>query len=155
MKLEFKKFFESIGGGSLLPSTWTGSSPSDTMSFAGRPNYLPDIDMALPPDGTITPAVKKIGIVKDFIYKSNPITVVLDDGTTLYFTYDEYKRIHGDLPIIPKLTRMEVEFQRLPTNLSDMPSKISACKAIFLGNRGQKELHKIKNMSSYPKIQLF
>lgn len=155
MKLEFKKFFESIGGGSFLPSTWTGSSPSDTMALAGRPNYLPDIDMALPPDGTVTPSLKKTGIVKDFIFNKNPITVILDDGTTLYFTYNEYKRIHGDLPIVPKLTRIEVEFQRLPTNLSDLPSKISACRATFLGDRGQKELYKIKNLSSYPKIQLF
>lgn len=155
MKLEFKKFFESIGGGSYLPSTWTGSGPSDTMSFAGRPNFLPDIDLVLPPEGTITPSLKKTGIVKDFIFNKNPITVILDDGTTLYFTYPEYKRIHGDLPIVPKLTKMEIEFQRLPTDLTPLPSKISACKATFLGDRGQKELHKIKNLSSYPKIQLF
>ena len=155
MKLEFKKFFESIGGGSFVPSTWTGSGPSDTMSFAGRTNFLPDIDMVLPPDGTITPSIKKIGIVKDFIYNTNPITVVLEDGTTLYFTLPEYKRIHGDLPIVPKLTRMEIEFQRLPTDMTPTPSQISVCKAIFTGDRGQKEYHKIKNMSNYPKSQLF
>ena len=155
MKLEFKKFFESIGGGSFVPSTWTGSGPADTMSFAGRTNFLPDIDMVLPPDGTITPSIKKIGIVKDFIYNTNPITVVLEDGTTLYFTYSEYKRIHGDLPIVPNLTRMEIEYQRLQTDMTPITYKISACKAIFTGDRGQKELYKIKNMSNYPKSQLF
>ena len=61
MKLEFKKFLESIGGGSFVPSTWTGSGPSDTLSYAGRTNFLPDIDMVLPPEGTV-PSIKKVNI---------------------------------------------------------------------------------------------
>ncbi len=156
MNLNFKEFFyENIGAGSMVSTSWSNSEAPDTMSFLGRPLHLPDIDIALPPEGTTSHELKKNGMVKHYIYNKDPITVILDDGTTLYFTYDEYKRIKGDLPIIPKLTRFEVIFQRLPTNLSPEPSKILACKSIFTGNSTQRKLHKIQTNNDYPSIQLF
>jgi hypothetical protein len=155
MILNFKQYFyESIGAGSMLQATWTGSQASDTMGLAGHPLNLPDIDIALPPEGTVTPELKKTGIVKEFIFNKDPITVILNDGTVLYFTYDEYKRIQGDLPLVPKLTRLEISFQTLPTSLSSIPSKINFCKAIFIGNNGQHKLHKINNSINYPNIRL-
>jgi hypothetical protein len=155
MILNFKKYFyESIGAGSMLPTTWTGSQASDTMGLTGHPLNLPEIDIALPPEGTVTPELKKSGIVKDFIFNKDPITVILDDGTVLYFTYDEYKRIQGDLPLVPKLTRLEISFQTLPTSLYSTPSKINFCKAIFTGSNGHRKLHKIQNSINYPNIRL-
>lgn len=156
MILNFKQFFnESIGAGSMVSTTWSGSEAPDTMGLKGKPLHLPDIDIALPPEGTVSHQIKKDGIVKHFIYNKDPITLVLSDGTTLYFTYDEYKRIKGDLPIVPKLTRIEVIFQRLPTDLSAIPSKILACKSVFVGNNSQRKIHNVKTNNDYPSIQLF
>ena len=155
MILNFKQYFqESMGAGPMVPATWSGSQVPDTMGLKGHPLHLPDIDIVLPPEGTVTPELKKIGFIKEFIYNKDPITVILDDGTTLYFTYDEYKRIQGDLPLVPKLTRLEVSFQTLPQSLYSTPSKINFCKAVFTGNNGQRKMHKIKNLSSYPNIRL-
>lgn len=156
MELKFKQFFyENIGAGSMIATTWSGSEAPDTMGLKGKPLNLPDIDIALPPEGTISHQIKKNGLVRQFIYNKDPITVILDDGTTLYFTYDEYKRIKGDKPIIPKLTNFEVIFQRLPTDLSPIPSKILACKSTFIGNNGQRKIHNIQTSNDYPSIQLF
>lgn len=155
MNLNFKLWLnENIGSGSMVSTSWTGSEAPDTMGLKGHPLHLPDIDIALPPEGTVTPELKKTGIVKKFIYNKDPITVILDDGSTLYFTYDEYKRIQGDLPLVPKFTRLEVSFQTLPQTLFATPSKINFCKATFLGNNGLRKIHNIKSLKNYPSIRL-
>ena len=156
MNLNFKNwFFENLGAGSMVSSTWDNSQASDTFNFAGRPLHLPDIDIALPPEGTLSHQIKKNGLVKHFIYHKDPITVILDDGTTLYFTYDEYKRIKGDMPIVPNLTRLEVIFQRIPTDLSPIPSKVLACKSIFTGDNTMRKIHRVETKNDYPSVQLF
>ena len=156
MNLKFKDFFyENIGAGSMVSASWSGSESPDNGGWQGSTLKMPGIDISLPPEGTVSHQLKKSGIVKHLIYNKDPITIILNDGTTLYFTYKEYNRIKGDLPIIPNLTNFEVIFQRLPTDMSSIPSKILACKSIFTGTNGQRKIHNIRTNNDHPSIQLF
>ncbi len=56
----------------------------------------------------------------------NPINIMLEDGTSLYLTWDEFKRIPGDKPEIGK--SLKVVFQRLSHDKTEKPSKIKYCK---------------------------
>ena len=66
----------------------------------------------------------KIDIIMD---KKNPIYVQLSDGSKLFFTYDEFKRIEGH----PQRGKtMVVTMQRLGHDQSDLPSQITKCQVI-------------------------
>jgi len=58
----FKKFIESMSlfPGAMVTSSDTGSQAVSTLGYTGRPNHLPDIDMAIN-DGILTfpPSQKK------------------------------------------------------------------------------------------------
>ncbi len=91
----------------------------ETLSnLIGKPLNLPGVSMEIP-------EMVKSGRVVIFEKHRNPIFVQLSDGTKLYFTYDELKR----LPEEPKIGKMMyVTFQRHPkTPLSDF-SKITNIK---------------------------
>ena len=133
VELNFKKFLESLGPGSMLPTNWTGSEADPTASMGGHPVFLPGIDLVANSDGIGVPEVSKQGRVKHIIFKKNPISIQLEDGTKLFLTYDQYKRIQGDLPIVPKHTEISVTFQRIPFDRTLNTSQISKCSAKFIG----------------------
>jgi len=118
--MNFKSFFtimEYLDGGSpvALPSSWTGSEQPDNMM--SQPVFLPSLDLGLP-------AVTKVGKIAILIKDKNPIMMQLEDGTQLFFSYDQFKRITGS----PALGRTAtVVFQRNITDRSKMPSQISTC----------------------------
>lgn len=81
---------------------------------------LPIIDIGLPK----IEKKSKIIFIND---KINPIFIQLKDGSKLFFTYDEFKRIEGT----PKLGKeVYMQMQRLSNDNSEVPSKIISCKII-------------------------
>lgn len=151
MKLSgFKNFVESIGGGSFLPTSWTGSEGDPTSALSGHPVFLPGIDVAIGSDNINIPAVHVNGVVKHFALKQNPIMIELDNGTKLAMTFDQYKNISGDLPIIPKYTKLFITFQRNPNDNTAATSKIEKCFAQFIGPDFLKASYKIKNDNQMP-----
>lgn len=81
---------------------------------------LPNLQLDLP---TIEKKAK-IEIVMD---KKNPISIQLSDGSKLFFTYDEYKRIEG----VPERGKtLIVTMQRHPLDKSNLPSKIIKCRVV-------------------------
>lgn len=83
-------------------------------------SFLPNIDVSLPE----VERRSKIKTVSDFC---NPISIMLDDGTKLFFSSDEYRRLHTK----PEIGRtMIVRFQRLPQDKSIQPSKITFCQIV-------------------------
>lgn len=133
IQLKFKNYLESLGSGSFLPTTWTNSEADPTMGLAGHPMFLPGLDFVMNNGEEGVPQTTKKAIVKHFLFKQNPITIELVDGTKLLMTLDQYKRITGDLPIIPNYTQVTVVFQRSPQDLSNNASQIASCKAQFIG----------------------
>lgn len=81
---------------------------------------LPSIDLGLP----VVSKTSKISIFSD---KTNPIYIQLSDGSKLFFTYDEFKRIQGK-PKVGKV--MQINMQRLGQDSSLHPSKITLCKVM-------------------------
>jgi hypothetical protein len=119
--MNFKQFmklmeYANVGGGALLPTSWTGSSAPDTMSMGGRPLSLPGNDLGLP-------SVQRSGRIDILIKDKNPIYVQLSDGSKLFFSLDEFKRIKG----FPEVGRnMTVIFQRAPSDLSLNVSQVQS-----------------------------
>ena len=71
------------------------------------------------------PLVKKSGRIDVLITKKNPIYVQLSDGTKLFFSPDEYRRIRGK-PGLGKT--MTATFQRRTNDGSKQPSQIISCE---------------------------
>ena len=88
----FKKFVETIGGGSFLPTSWTGSEGDPTSALSGHPVFLPGIDVKIGSNNIYIPQVSVDGIVKHFSYKENPIIIELENGTKLAMTFGQYKK---------------------------------------------------------------
>lgn len=144
MKLTgFKQFVETMGGGSYLPSTWTNSEADPTNATPGHPNFLPSLDIVIGSDNVTVPEISTSGIVKFFNYKKDPIKIELDNKTIVLMTFDQYKRITGDLPIIPQYTKLDVTFQRHPKDLSPNTSMITRCHAKFVGPDYLKNTYRI------------
>lgn len=118
--MNFKGFvtlMEYLDGGSaaILPSNWTGSEQPDNMM--SQPVFMPSMDLALP-------SVTKMGKIALLIKDKNPIMMQLDDGSQMFFTWDQFKRIKGS----PGLGKMAtVVFQRNPMDRTKMPSTINSC----------------------------
>jgi hypothetical protein len=81
-------------------------------------SFMPDISLDLP-------AVEKQARIEDVSDFSNPITIRLADGSKLFFSSDEYRRLHKKPQV--GLT-MLVRFQRYNHDKSLVPSKITFCK---------------------------
>lgn len=81
---------------------------------------LPKIDLRLPEIENKS----KIVILKDRI---NPIYIQLEDGSKLFFTIDEFKRIVGK-PAVGK--NLILKMQRSKSDNSSSFSKITYCKVI-------------------------
>jgi hypothetical protein len=81
---------------------------------------LPNIDLGLP-------SIEKTSKILMLNDRITPIYIQLEDGSKLFFTYDEFKRIHGN-PMIGK--KMHLVMQRLGNDTSKYPSKITSCRVI-------------------------
>jgi hypothetical protein len=79
---------------------------------------LPNLELDLP-------LVTKKSPIQIIIKKKNPIHIQLKDGTKLYFTHDEFRRINPE-PLVGKV--MTVKMIRLPTDGSPYPSQIKSCE---------------------------
>ena len=93
-----------------LPSSWTGSNAS------GDFTATPSLDFGIP-------SVTKTGKIQYFSRNTNPIEIGLDDGTRLFLTVDQYRRIKGN-PAVGRI--MTVVFERSPLDNGNVPSKINA-----------------------------
>lgn len=94
----------------FLPSTWTKSDSLGAMSYG-----LPDIDLV--PQTEIKSKIKTIEKNK------NPIKIQLMDGTNIYLTVDEFRRVDSTT----KLTvgkEITVTFQRREDDRSSTPSQV-------------------------------
>lgn len=83
-------------------------------------NFLPQLSLDIP-------EVEKKSSIEDVADLSNPITVRLADGSVLYFTNEEFRRLNSKPQ---KGKTMIVRFQRLPSDKSSSPSKITFCSVI-------------------------
>lgn len=73
------------------------------------------------------PTVKKTARIEMVMDKKNPIYIQLSDGSRLYFSYDQFKRIEGK----PERGKnLVVTMQRRQDDNSEIPSKIINCKVI-------------------------
>lgn len=68
------------------------------------------------------PQISRTSTVRFVERNKNPIFVLLSDGTKLFFTWDEFKRIQGAEPAPGK--KLTVFLQRLDSDNSQSPSKI-------------------------------
>lgn len=117
MNSNFKNYLNLIEyidecGAILVPENFTWAK--------GIASSLPSINLDLP---TIEKKAK-IDMIMD---KKNPIYMQLSDGSKLFFTHDEYKRIDGK-PAQGKT--MVVTMQRLNNDNSELPSQIVKCQVI-------------------------
>jgi hypothetical protein len=151
----FKKFIENMSmfPGAMVTSSDTGSQAISTFGYTGRPNHLPDIDMAINDGIFDIPTVKKEGIVKRLSDKSKIIEVELEDGTKLFFSPTQYRTIKGETPLVPKHSKLKVVFQRLGKDFSLSASNIIDIEASFIGPDYLRPMHKIKKIT-YKPVQL-
>src|SRR5271165_4986249 len=90
-------------------------------------HWAKDIVKLLPSLGLDLPTVEKRAKIDIIMDKKNPIYIHLSDGSKLFFTFDEFKKIEGE----PKRGKiMIVTMQRLSHDQSDLPSQITKCQVI-------------------------
>lgn len=102
------------GGGAYLPSSWTGSEAPD--DYTGHSLHLPSADLTIPSE-------TRSGRITILRKNKDPIFIELSDGTKLYFTYDEFKRIKPREPALGRV--MNIAFQRHPKTPIEQVSQIS------------------------------
>jgi hypothetical protein len=107
-------------GGSYLSTDQTGSEQDPSKAMLGHAQWLPGTDM------TAIPTVTKSSRISFIEKNKNPIKVLLQDGTRLNFSWDQFKRIKGDVPEKGKI--MTVIFQRNPSAGKDESSQILSCQ---------------------------
>lgn len=105
-------YHNDMATGMYLGTDWTGSEAPDNLQ--GRGLHLPGLDLV--PTQTRS---SKIAFVER---TKNPIFVMLQDGTRLHFTWDEFNRIK-DRPEVGKT--MTVVFQRWPGDTTESVSQIA------------------------------
>jgi len=91
-------------------------------------NYFPWVkNFNLPNFDLDLPCVKREAKIQILQYKKTPIFMQLSDGSKLFFTIDEFRRIHGE-PEVGKTIRYEMI--RLPSDNTILPSMIKSCVII-------------------------
>lgn len=114
--LNFKEFLENDGSNiAYMASDMAGSEAPPKMD--GNPLFLSSLN-------AILPNVVKTSQIKILERNKNPIFLMLADGTKLFLTWDEFKRIPGPEPTVGKT--LTVVFQRNPDDKSETPSKINS-----------------------------
>lgn len=107
----------------------SGAYLSTDYSHPSPEGYRGDQDwMTKLPQNTLSiPSVEKTGKISILLTKKNPIFIQLSNNgkkvAEVFFTYDEFKRIHGSKPEIGKT--MTIVFQRNKNDNSDNLSKIN------------------------------
>ena len=101
-------------GNAYLSSDQTGSEAIP--NFTGHPPHLPSTDLVIPSEIPRFTTTSRITYINK---QNNPIVIRLADGTTIYQTWDEFKRIKN-APEVGK--NMNVTMQG-KSNLR-VPSKI-------------------------------
>lgn len=90
-------------------------------------NWIRDISMSLPNLKLDIPTTQKKSVIDYVFDKKNPIAIQLADGSKLFFTLDEFRRLNKK----PEQGKtMVVHFQRLPFDSTELPSQISHCEII-------------------------
>jgi hypothetical protein len=108
-------------GGSYITSDQSGSESDPGKNSIGYPQFLPSLDMTVPQE---VPTVQRTAKIRLIEKHKNPIFIFLSDGTRLYLTYDEFKRIKGGEPRMGQT--MKVVFQRNPKDKNEAPSQIQS-----------------------------
>jgi len=96
---------------SFLPSTWTGSE-----SLGAYPYGPPSADLEIP-------HVSRKSKIRSVEERRNPIVVRLMDGTAIYLTLDEFRRVDSRTKLQPG-REITVTFQRREGDDGPDPSKI-------------------------------
>lgn len=103
-------------GGAFVTSDVSGSE-NPRSGMEGHPLHLPSLDLGMP-------SITKVSKIQFMEKNKNPIFIYLADGTKLYFTWDEFKKIKGAEPTVGK--SITVVFQRFPGDSSDASSQIQS-----------------------------
>lgn len=96
-------------------------------SFAVEENFDWAKEYNLPNYELDLPTIEKKSAIHTVIKNKNPIYVQLADGTKLFFTFDEFRRLNHE-PVVGKM--MVVKMLRLPHDNGPMPSQIKSCRII-------------------------
>ena len=100
-----------------MSGSFTGSDRSESQQSMSHSPTLAGTDLQVP-------QIKKTSRIEVLDKKKNPIYIRLQDGTQLFFTWDEFKRIKGKSPERGDI--MSVVFQRHPGNKSQETSQIQS-----------------------------
>ena len=113
--------------GAYIGSDWSGSEAIPTMGMDGHPPHLPSLDLTINLPNTIPtdiPTVEKKAVIRVVEKNKNPIFIHLEDGTRIFLSLDEFKRITGNKPCPGKT--MTVKFQRTSNDNRDIASQIQS-----------------------------
>jgi hypothetical protein len=145
--LDFKHFFESLGGGAYVPTSWSNSD-SPNSNYVGRVQLLPSDDFVANASNIEIPTTEIEGNVVEFLDKSNPMIIIIKDKKNLLHkiatTYEQMKNFQGELPIIKNNSYMKVKLLRNPKDTSINPSSIAFCRVKFTGNSGLRNQYNVK-----------
>lgn len=97
--------------GAMLPTTWTGSEDLGKFGYG-----LPGVDLAIP-------HVTRRSTIRSVERNKNPIKVQLMDGTAIYLSVDEFRRVESRTKLEPN-REITVTFQRREDDGSPEPSKV-------------------------------
>ena len=111
--MEFKKYIKFLDVVEQKKGIWLPENFLWLKDFS-----LPNIDLGLP-------SIEKKAKIELIRSKTNPIYIQLSDGSRLFFTFDEFKRITGT-PVVGKTITWKT--QRISSNESPTPSKITYCR---------------------------
>lgn len=90
-------------------------------------SWATQISKQIPALSLDLPSIEKRAKIELIMDKKNPIFIQLSDGSKLFFSIDEFRRIEGQ----PKKGKtMIVTMQRLSQDKSNLPSQISKCQVI-------------------------
>lgn len=95
----------------MLSTAWTGTEDLGPYSYG-----LPGVDLEVP-------STTRRSKIKSVEKNRNPIRVSLMDGTTLFMTLDEFRRVDSRTKLEPG-RELAVTFQRRDDDSSDTPSKV-------------------------------
>ena len=151
MLLNFKEFFghasyspSGMGPGSFVPDVWSNSDSYLQNLIPWETMQLPGHDFVMGQRPVDIPLVTKMGSVVKFLDKQNPMVIQLADGTKVFLSYEQYRKIKGDLPIVPKYTFAKISFQRVHNDNSLNVSKVANISCKFMGNSGLAAQHNVK-----------
>lgn len=106
--------------GAYVSNDINGAESSSTFDVSGKSLKMPSTDFQIP-------QIRKEGRVVAMELRKNPIYIKLSDGTSAYFTHDEFRRIKGK-PEIGAVMRLV--FQRHPGDTTENYSKLDSAEVL-------------------------